>query len=114
MFGGAGVQVPANWLKRMPWIEVVGIEGRSEWLVFSGAEQVFALVALFMIVLLLPNPLQIMREVMVPPNANAMPESKATRLLWKPTRTWALVSGVIFTIALLHLGKLSEFLYFQF
>jgi D-alanyl-lipoteichoic acid acyltransferase DltB (MBOAT superfamily) len=114
MFGGAGVQVPANWLKRMPWIEVVGIEARSEWLVFSGAEQVFALVALFMIVLLLPNPLQIMREVMVPPNANAMPESKATRLLWKPTRTWALVSGVIFTIALLHLGKLSEFLYFQF
>jgi alginate O-acetyltransferase complex protein AlgI len=114
MFGGVGVQVPANWLKHMPWIEVLGIEGRSEWLVFSGAGQIFAFAALFAVVLLLPNSLQIMRQVMVPPNANGMPVSKATRLLWKPTRTWALVSGIIFTIALLHLGKVSEFLYFQF
>jgi hypothetical protein len=98
----------------MQWLQFFGFEGRSEWLVFSGAWQIAVLASLFVIVLLLPNSLQIMREVLVPPNSNALPPNGTTRLVWKPTRAWALASGGMLTIALLHLGKVSEFLYFQF
>lgn len=114
MFGGTGIEVPANWLKRMPWLEFLGIGSRSDWLVFSGTGQILTLLVLLGAVLLLPNSLQIMRQVFVPPNAQALPDGGRTRLVWRPGRTWALVSGGMLTIALLHLGKVSEFLYFQF
>lgn len=37
-----------------------------------------------------------------------------SRLQWRPNQTYALVTSVVTVIALLHLTKVSEFLYFQF
>jgi D-alanyl-lipoteichoic acid acyltransferase DltB (MBOAT superfamily) len=37
-----------------------------------------------------------------------------SKLQWRPNQTYALVTSVITVIALLHLTKVSEFLYFQF
>ncbi len=37
-----------------------------------------------------------------------------SRLKWRPNQTYAVVTSVLTVIALLHLTKVSEFLYFQF
>jgi hypothetical protein len=36
------------------------------------------------------------------------------RLSWAPTPAWALLIGAVGTLSLLHLSRVSEFLYFQF
>ncbi len=36
------------------------------------------------------------------------------RLQWKPNTLWAVITSIMTTISLLHLTKVSEFLYFQF
>lgn len=44
----------------------------------------------------------------------ALERVQASRLAWRPTRLTAICAGCAFGFALLHLNRVSEFLYFQF
>jgi len=114
LFGGSGLEIPAGWLAKLPWLTSLGVTGRSEWLVFSGPGQIAALGLLLAAVLCLPNALQITAGAFTPSNNASLPTAPATRLCWCPNLRWAVLTGVMAALALLHLGKLSEFLYFQF
>jgi len=35
-------------------------------------------------------------------------------LEWRPTKAWAIFTAIVFTLAVLGLTRVSEFLYFQF
>ena len=68
------------------------------------------LVLLSAIVWLTPNTQQIM--------ANFKPVieqvAAAGRLLWKPSRSWMVITAIVLLYAFTEIGKVSEFLYFQF
>lgn len=68
------------------------------WIVFLGASA-----------LALPNTQEIMQRY-----KPVIGDVQASRLLWKPDKTWAIAISIISTYTLLHLSSISEFLYFQF
>lgn len=69
------------------------------WLLFAGA-----------ITLLLPNTAQFMRHY-----SPALHLQKQNNVLaWRPMMLWAWIIGGMGVVAILQLGQLSEFLYFQF
>ncbi|MCA1963332.1 MAG: MBOAT family protein [Prosthecobacter sp.] len=113
MFGGSGLELPSAWLGRLAFLEPLGITGRSSWMVFESPWQILQLLALLVATLCLPNALQITAGSMIPSNQASLP-STPSRLRWRPSLGWALLCGFLFASALLHLGRLSEFLYFQF
>lgn len=113
MFGSAGIEIPATWLARLSWLKSLGVTGRSDWMVFQSYSQLFEIALLLGAVLLLPNALQIAAGSLTPSNQPSLPSSPS-RWTWRPSLGWAVLSGVMLAIALLHLGRLSEFLYFQF
>jgi hypothetical protein len=70
-----------------------------------------AWVALLLIIaFVLPNTQEIMR--MARPALDAV--SSDSRLLWRASPRWALVTGLAGAVALTSLWRVSEFLYFQF
>jgi hypothetical protein len=75
--------------------------------------QVATLGILLLAVLVLPNAIQLTKGGFTPPNEASLPEGK-TLFSWQPGWRWALVLGILAALSLLNLGKLSEFLYFQF
>jgi hypothetical protein len=111
--GASGWEIPAGWLVKLPALAKLGIEGRSDWAVFSGPVQVATLGILLLAVLVLPNAIQLTKGGFTPPNEASLPEGK-TLFSWQPGWRWALVLGILAALSLLNLGKLSEFLYFQF
>jgi D-alanyl-lipoteichoic acid acyltransferase DltB (MBOAT superfamily) len=113
MFGLAGVEIPAAWLSRLSWLRSFGVTGRTDWMVFQSYLQLLEIAILFSAVLILPNTLQIAAGSLTPSNQSSLPSSPS-RWIWRPTFAWALISGLMLTLALLHLGRISEFLYFQF
>ena len=113
MVGGSGLELPAAWLDRLPFLKVLGLSGRSEWLIFESPWQILQLLALLAATLYLPNAIQIASGSLTPSNQASLP-SQPSRWCWKPTLGWACVTALMLAIALLHLGRLSEFLYFQF
>jgi len=113
LFGYNGIQLPPGWLEKLPLLAQVGITAHSDWQIFAGPAQLLTLAALLMAAVALPNTLQITRAVFTPPNQPGLPDEK-TACLWQPTARWAILTGAALTISLLHLGRISEFLYFQF
>lgn len=65
--------------------------------------------------LLLPNSCEFLRNqtpvLGMPRESSGVSIVKAE---WRPTPGWAFAVGIIFCLSLLHLGRVSEFLYFQF
>lgn len=114
LFGANGIEVPNGWFEKLPWLVSLGVAPRSEWLVFAGPSQVLVLVILLLAVLCLPNSLQLTAGYLVPSNHASLPSVASLGWRWRPKVSWALFVGLILAIALLHLGKISEFLYFQF
>ncbi len=113
LFGLNGAQLPAGWLERLPLLGKIGVSAHADWLVFTGPVQLATLMALLLASVALPNTLQITRNVFTPPNQVGLPD-EATRCVWQPSLRWAVMTGAALTLALLHLGRVSEFLYFQF
>lgn len=113
MFGSAGMEIPTTWLARLSWLQSFGVTGRSDWMVFQSYMQLFEIVILLVAVLFLPNALQITAGSFTPSNQASLPSSPS-RWTWHPTLGWAALCGVMLALALLHLGRISEFLYFQF
>ena len=86
---------------------IIGVDPRSAflWVIF-----------LFFVATLLPNTQQIMRRYR-PAIETYKDEIACLRyrwMEWRPTLPWALFTAVVFTLAVLGLTRVSEFLYFQF
>lgn len=69
-------------------------------------------VSLLLVVLVCPNTQQIVREL-TPANTDLKTPSRRWSH-WKPNARWAVASGVIASVGLVSLSRVSEFLYFQF
>jgi hypothetical protein len=74
--------------------------------------------ALFLIVTLMPNSLQIMAgyepALDVELRSGNTPPMRAGRLSWRPTIPWAVAVSAVAAVAILQLSGKSEFLYWQF
>ena len=70
------------------------------------------LLALYCIVFGMPNTQQIM--ILADPALGKIQPGRFKLLQWRPTWQWALVGGACAVVAVLGVGGMSEFLYFQF
>jgi alginate O-acetyltransferase complex protein AlgI len=113
MGGFSGLELPVAWLDRLVFLKALGFSGRSDWLVFESPWQIVQLLALLAATLCLPNAIQLASGSLTPSNHASLP-FRPSRWHWQPSFGWACVSGLMLAVALLHLGRLSEFLYFQF
>lgn len=70
---------------------------------------------LLIAVTFLPNTYELMREAEPVLDLPSEASSRVTvELRWKPNVAWAAALGLVASVSLLHLGRVSEFLYFQF
>ena len=76
---------------------------------FNGLENVIGMLVLMLFVFLAPKVQQLMARYPV-----ALNSPGSSRLSWQPDLKWGLLIGLFALIAILKLGELSEFLYFQF
>jgi alginate O-acetyltransferase complex protein AlgI len=98
------------------WLVLSGLagQGRSHMVTFSPLA-VAALAALFAVVWLAPNSMEITwkyRPALAPDRAGAV--GRAGWLAWNPDARNAVVYGVLCIVAVLALSSLSPFIYFQF
>lgn len=114
---GMAVELGANWRLLAQWgfTTYPDSEGRfvHTWLWIT---------CLLPIALAMPNTQQVLRAA--DPGLHLPPTSEHTelrplgvladRICWAPTAAWAIFTGLIATICVLSLTRLSEFLYFQF
>lgn len=117
MTGSNGLQIPANWPGA--WHIHAGLErlgiANSLGLPASGFDPQGTspawIAALLAIAWLMPNTQQFMARF-----SPALEPADALRgrPQWAPTTSWAIVMGLMGTVAILHLTAVSEFLYFQF
>jgi len=112
LFGYGGIAWPENQREKFGVLADVfsswGMEFRfMEY--FNGFGNVFGMVLMMTIIFLVPNVQQIMAKY---PAALNAPE--AGRIQWQPTWKWGLLIGLVALIAILRLGNVTEFLYFQF
>jgi len=123
MVGGNGLSLSEQLIGRLgsaeQWLVTQGVVFHG---MFSNAvfgNQKYGLVwiaALILIAALLPNTQQFMRRYR-PAFETYHGEIKRLNyrwLEWCPTRAWAFFTIILFTLAVLGLNRVSEFLYFQF
>lgn len=85
-------------------------------LAFATGENLFWLCAMIAGTVWLPNVFEIFEDETIvigaaPSGAESDPR---VRFAWRPNLRWALLLGLMAAVALLHLSRVSEFLYFQF
>lgn len=114
LMGAQGMQLPPGWLQKMPLLTKLSITGTEDWTVFTGPIQLVVLGGLMAGCLILPNAVQLTRGSFTLPNEATLPKGPNPWFSWRPDWRWAVITGAAFVAAFLHLGKISEFLYFQF
>jgi alginate O-acetyltransferase complex protein AlgI len=73
------------------------------------------LLAVAMVAFALPNVYQLFaRHSVARPAHSEPPAADWTRWQWTPSTRWALAASVLLAVALMQLGKITPFLYFQF
>lgn len=119
MVGARGVTLPEGLLARFGpathWLHAIGVrpDATSGSRVVEGVSRVGVLLV---IALGLPNTLQILSPY--EPALGVRPAKQEPWLVraarWAPSRSWAFGLAAISAVSLLSLGRLSEFLYWQF
>lgn len=115
MRGQAPLQVPGNWPAAWQLAAVLqklgftAISGPPVTAFDPNGHAPFWIIGLLCAVWLLPNTQQILARF-GPALENAVPSA----LAWRPSRLHAIGAGLALALALLHLNRVSEFLYFQF
>jgi alginate O-acetyltransferase complex protein AlgI len=81
----------------------------------KSAEGFLTVIALLLVIWLVPNTQEIMRNFMDPSFYSIItPRGLFRRLVWRPNLAWAIVISTIFVWVIMILGRPTEFLYFQF
>jgi hypothetical protein len=119
MSGANGVVVPPGNLMREPWTVdlagTMGVEvGKTAY--FDGLRQMKKVFGMMLIVFLLPTTQQLMARfgAALETYPGEVPEWRRQWMLWRPNRKWALAASAMAVVALFHLVRFSEFLYYQF
>jgi hypothetical protein len=112
MFGYGGVVWPSDARHQLgvlaDYLSSIGLQfGYPQ--SFNGLANVIGMLVLVLFVFLAPNVQQLMARYPV-----ALDPPGPSRLGWQPDLKWGLLIGLFALIAILKLGELSEFLYFQF
>lgn len=114
MAGMNGVALPAGLVLQLgpvgAWLSEHGFSDVS----LSGQQFVLTwawVIVLLGVALVCPNSQQILSRYHPAQETGRM---MASRLSWRMSRGWAVVSGIAFAIGLFALPRVSEFLYFQF
>ena len=101
------------------WSSMVGI-GSSNALCESACTiatgQLGFVIACLAACVCLPASHQLMRNASTTISSRGYPASEPnpSRLQWRATKTWAFYAALLFTISLMSLSNVSEFIYFQF
>jgi hypothetical protein len=118
MAGANGLVLPATlataWPDAPAWVTFAG-NGLGSFGVFRGWLWIAALMA---VVWLAPNSQELLRGFesagAVSPEGR-LPVGRIAKLAtWQPSAGWAVLVGLLAAVAVLHLTRVSEFLYFQF
>jgi hypothetical protein len=83
----------------------------------AGARQWFWTAGLLLIAWLAPNSQEIVgrfNPALDSPGEVELATRPRRRWEWQPTRLWAVGVSALFCVAVMHLCKITEFLYFQF
>ncbi len=119
MSGANGAIVPPGHLLRAAWAvdlaNAIGVEvGRPAY--FDGLKQAKKIIGMLLIVYLLPTTQQFMSRAgaALETYPGEVLEWRRLWMLWRPSRIWALAASVMAVLALVHLVRFSEFLYYQF
>jgi len=118
MAGANGIALPDTLAVRLGALalplEHAGIEFRAL-KGFAGTSQIAWLIGLLAISLALPNTQQLL-SAHHPVLEHVAPDSRgpARWLRWQPSWPWATVAATLSLAAVANLGKVSEFIYFQF
>jgi len=116
MTGFNGVYLPVTWVAPLGiWAQRLQSWGLnfSPLLIPHAPQALLTISPLLLAVWFLPNSLQCMR--LARPSLNAQTITAGLRLLtWVPNVRWALLGGIALAVCLLSLGRVSEFLYYQF
>lgn len=119
MLGAGGAELPAALIGALggvgTWLTTIGVEPQLG----GGASfvQVWAWIGSAMLIAFLaPNSQQIMRLTGRPEPGDTGSDAvePLPRWVWRPSRVWAVATGLLFAIGILALGRPTEFLYFQF
>ena len=128
-FGGAltllqgMVNLPSTFHGRLgpveDWLAVIGFRFQGGYLAFEHYVAAGWLVLWLMFIWAWPNTQQWMAKHHPAlddhvQSDQSLPRIFQERMLWQPTRVWALITAAIAVTALLGLSRISEFLYFQF
>jgi alginate O-acetyltransferase complex protein AlgI len=116
MIGVNGVYLPITWMGPLGvWAERLQGWGLNfSPLLIPHAPQALASIApLLFVVWFLPNSLQCMRLARPSLNSRAIMAGPRS-LSWVPNARWAVLGGLALATSLLSLGRVSEFLYYQF
>jgi alginate O-acetyltransferase complex protein AlgI len=111
MAGLHGLVLPAEWQAKLAWLPAIAHFAFADLgATFRGREELQTLAALLLLTWLAPNTQQLMRGF-----APTLGEiGGAGRLTWKPSFGWAVAIAALTALPLLHLNRVSEFLYYQF
>jgi len=119
MTGANGAIVPPGHLLRPPWAaelaNAMGVQvGPADY--FDGLKQAKKIAGLLLIVFLLPTTQQLMSRVgaALETYPGEVPVWRRQWMLWRLNRGWALLTSTMAVLALFHLVRFSEFLYYQF
>lgn len=116
MSGLRGVVLPGEWFQGFPAVVQfaarlgVGFEGAPRPDTWEALGWIAGSLA---ITVALPNSQQLLARF-APALEHVDPPGGRVRLAWQPTFGWASALAVLFSLCLLRLGSVSEFLYFQF
>ncbi|MCA1978743.1 MAG: MBOAT family protein [Thiobacillus sp.] len=117
MTGGNGLLVPNNWPAAWYLYAVINKLGLPVQLGVPVSQFDPAGISLYWIIVLLgiawfmPNTQQLMARFDPALESVSTPN---TPPIWQPGAAWAVVMGFVAVVAILHLTRVSEFLYFQF
>lgn len=118
MFGSQGISLPTqlNQVALLTSLENIGVkfDGLHNILHFSIDESVQLLISFWAVALLAPNTQQWMQQYWYRNEQSCDRSPILQRLSWQPTIAWSLLGAVIFSTGILHINRISEFLYFEF
>jgi alginate O-acetyltransferase complex protein AlgI len=117
LLGGYGVVLPTAWdftailpAKIVSLIAATGVEFDTL-RYFRGTTQVLTLAALMGLCIYVPNSHVWLERVAMQLEASSPPaDIRFSRL----TATWGVAFGLMMAVAILHISRVSEFMYFQF
>jgi D-alanyl-lipoteichoic acid acyltransferase DltB (MBOAT superfamily) len=118
MAGVNGVVLPAGWRESLPpalydALRALGLRFGDPGQ-FKGAAQLAWIAALLAVAWFTPNTQQWLAAWKPALDASSAPASAAPAIAWRPTRIWAVPMAMLAALVLASLGRVSEFLYFQF